>query len=162
MNRRHAIVGGLALVGAAGLGAWGVAHVALSEEIVTVLRRRLSFLKLDDQGLHAFAKDQTGALFAKKIPTWDRLRYHLLAAASPSYKRFYRSSGQRSRTARLEDTLVSTFLLSSDFFLNGADESRTVRYVAYYDALRPCQNPFARAAVDAANPAAVVNHGVAG
>jgi hypothetical protein len=150
MNRRRVILGGLGVVGVAGLGAWGIGHVTLKAEIVSILRRRLGFLKLDEKGLHAFAKDQTDAAFHKKIPTWNRLRYHLLAAAAPSYKRFFRSTDARSRIARLEDNLVSTYLLSSDFFLNGADESRTVNYVAYYDALLPCQNPFARPAVDAA------------
>ncbi|MGO8858689.1 MAG: hypothetical protein ACLQO1_23775 [Steroidobacteraceae bacterium] len=150
MNRRRAILGGLAAVGLAGLAAWGLGHVALEAEIASILRRRLGFLKLDPNGVHAFAKDQTDATFHKKIPTWNRLRYHLLAAAAPSYKRFFRSNDTRSRVARLEDNLISTYLLSSDFFLNGADESRTVNYVAYYDPLRPCQNPFARLAVDPA------------
>jgi len=43
------------------------------------------------------------------------------------------------------------YLLSSDFFQNHADESRTVRYLAYYDLLIPCQNPFARPAVEPAS-----------
>jgi hypothetical protein len=72
-----------------------------------------------------------------------------LSAVAPSFKRYYRSTDKRSRLARLEDSLVSTYLLSSDFFLNGADESRKINYVAYYDPMRPCQNPFARPAVDA-------------
>ena len=95
----------------------------------------------------AFAKDQTNATFAKKIPTWSRMRYHLLASGGSSFKRFYRSTDTRSRFARFEDTLVSTYLLSTDFFWNGSDESRTVNYVAYYDPNRPCHNPFARPVV---------------
>jgi hypothetical protein len=39
----------------------------------------------------------------------------------------------------------SRFLLSSDFFANGADDGRSVRYVALYDPyLTPCANPFAQ------------------
>jgi hypothetical protein len=148
MNRRRVILGGLVIVGVASLGAWGLGHVGLRAEIASILRRRLGFLKLDEKGVHAFAKDQTDAAFHKKIPTWNRMRYHLLAAAAPSYKRFFRSVDTRSRLARLEDNLVSTYLLSSDYFLNGADESQTVNYLAYYDPLRPCQNPFARPALD--------------
>jgi len=35
--------------------------------------------------------------------------------------------------------------MSSDFFLNGADESKTVRYVAIYNPyVGACRNPFAR------------------
>ncbi len=148
MNRRRVILGGLGLAGVAGIGAWGLGHWGLRKEIVSIIRRRLSFLKLDEEGVRAFAKDQTAATFNKKIPTWTRLRYHFLSSGPPSYKRFYRSSDTRSGAAKLEDLLVSTFLLSSDFFSNGADESRTVSYVAYFDPMRACQNPFARPAVD--------------
>jgi hypothetical protein len=148
MNRRRVILGGVGLAGVAGIGAWGLGHWGMEREIVSVLHRRLSFLKLDEEGVRAFAKDQTAATFNKKIPTWRRLRYHFLSAGAPSFQRFYRSSDQRSRVARLEDTLVSNYLLSSDFFANGADESRTINYVAYYDPMRACQNPFARPVVD--------------
>jgi hypothetical protein len=116
-------------------------------EIASILRRRLGFLKLDEGGVRAFARDQTRATFSKKIPTWNRLRYHLLASGASSFKRFYRSTDAHSRMGRFEDTLVSTYLLSSDFFWNGSDESRTVNYVAYYDPNRPCHNPFARPVV---------------
>ncbi|MBW2293445.1 MAG: hypothetical protein JRG89_02590 [Deltaproteobacteria bacterium] len=36
------------------------------------------------------------------------------------------------------------FLASTDFFQNGADEARPLRYVAFYDPyVTPCYNPFA-------------------
>jgi hypothetical protein len=148
-NRRRVLLGGLGVVGVVALGAWGGGRPVLESRIADVLQRRLSFLKLNPDGVRAFARDQVTAVFNKKIPTWNRLRYHFLSAVAPSFQRFYRSTDKRSRLARLEDTLISTYLLSSDFFLNGADESRTVNYVAYYDPLRPCQNPFARPAVSA-------------
>jgi hypothetical protein len=149
ISRRRLIMGGLGAVGVAGLGAWGLGRLAFQREIASILHRRLGFLKLDESGVRAFAKDQTNATFNKKIPTWNRLRYHLLASGTSSYKRFYRSADSRSRIGRFEDTLVSTYLLSSDFFWNGADESRRVNYLAYYDPNRACQNPFARPALDA-------------
>ena len=43
-----------------------------------------------------------------------------------------------------EERVVSAFLLSSDFFVNGADTSRIVRYLGFYDPLKACSNPFAR------------------
>lgn len=148
INRRKLILGGLGAVAVAGVGTWGLGRFGFAAEIRSILHRRLSFLKLDPAGVQAFAKDQADATFNKKIPTWNRLRYHF-GAVGPSFNRFYRSNDSRSRIAHLEDSLVSTYLLSSDFFLNGADESRLVAYVAYYDAGRPCQNPFARPAVTA-------------
>jgi hypothetical protein len=148
ISRRRLIVGGLGAVGAAALGAWGLGRLGFQMEIASILRRRLGFLKLDEGGVRAFAKDQTRATFSKKIPTWNRLRYHMLASGASSFKRFYRSTDTRFRMGRFEDTLVSTYLLSSDFFWNGSDESRTVNYVAYYDPNRPCHNPFARPVAD--------------
>ncbi len=44
----------------------------------------------------------------------------------------------------LTEDLFTKFLLSSDFFQNGADESRVVYYQILYDPyLTPCYNPFA-------------------
>ena len=149
ISRRRLIMGGLGVVGVAGLGAWGLGRLGFQLEIASILRRRLGYLKLDEGGVRAFAKDQTRATFGKKIPTWNRLRYHMLASGASSFKRFYRSTDTRSRIGRFEDTLVSTYLLSSDFFWNGADESRKVNYVAYYDPNRPCNNPFARPVAEA-------------
>ena len=149
ISRRRLIVGGLGAVGAVGLGVWGVGRLGFQMEVASILRRRLGFLKLDEGGVRAFAKDQTRATFDKKIPTWNRLRYHFVAANASSFKRFSRSTDMRSRMGAFEDTLVSTYLLSSDFFWSGSDESRKVNYVAYYDPLRPCNNPFARPVVGA-------------
>lgn len=148
INRRRFLLGGLAAVGAAGLGVWGFGRIGLEAKIVSVLRRRLSFLQLDQEGLHRFANDQVSAIFHKRIPTWNRLRYHFLSAVAPSFQRYYRSADTRSRVDKAEDALISTYLLSSDFLINGSDESRLVRYVAFYDPLIPCGNPFARPAVD--------------
>ena len=42
------------------------------------------------------------------------------------------------------DAIGSRFLLSTDFFRHGGDESRALRYVAYFDPYRsPCANPLA-------------------
>ena len=147
MNRRRFLLGGAGLA-VAGVGAWVLGHRGLEWEIGAILRRRLSYLTLDPQGVRAFAKDQTAAILGKKIPTWNRLRYHFLASSATSYKRFFRSADRRARRERLEDGIISTYLLSSDFFTGGMDESRTVHYLAYYDAGRPGQNPFARPVVD--------------
>jgi len=47
---------------------------------------------------------------------------------------------------------VTQYLISSDFFKNGADKNRTVNYLGYYDPMVACNNPFARP-VDAATSA---------
>ena len=88
INRRRVILGGLGLIGLAG-GGWVVGHVALQTEIAAILHRRLGFLKLDPNGVRTFATDQTDAVFHKKIPTWNRLRYHLLAGSAPAFTASY-------------------------------------------------------------------------
>ena len=46
--------------------------------------------------------------------------------------------------AKPDTQLHKRFLLSTDFFPNGADETRLVRYVTYYDPyVSPCWNPCA-------------------
>jgi len=41
--------------------------------------------------------------------------------------------------------LLDTFLMSTDFFLHGADETRTIRYTTFYDVYtNPCYNPLPR------------------
>ena len=142
--RRRLLLGAVGLGAIAGLGLWGFGRAVIEAEIVSLLRKRLAFLKLNEEGLRAYAKDQTGALLAKR-PTLSRLRYHFVSAVGPSFKRFARSTDTRSRMERMEDTVVSTFLVSSDFFLHGADESRVVQYLNLYDAMvHPCASPFAR------------------
>jgi hypothetical protein len=144
ITRRSLLLGGLAVFGIAGVGLFGFGRAGLESEIVAILRRRLGYLKLDEDGLRAYAKDQTGVFLAKR-PSLSRLRYHFISAVGPSFKRFQRSTDTRSRLERMEDQFVSTFLISSDFFFNGSDESRVVRYKYFYDPLvHPCGSPFAR------------------
>ncbi|HUN91826.1 MAG TPA: hypothetical protein VMU33_07205 [Burkholderiaceae bacterium] len=151
ITRRRLLVGGLALAGLATAGFF-TGRVAAQAEIVAILHRRLAFLKLDDADLHAFAKDQIDTLLAKR-PTWNRWKYHFHELVSPSSGTQFApqvalQAGQpapaRSRREQIEDSLVSTFLMSSDFFSQGADESKPVRYQGFYDPMRACGNPFAR------------------
>ena len=143
ISRRRLLLGGIGVVGVAGLSAWGLGRIGLKAEVVAILRRRLDFLKLDEQGVQTFATDQVDAIFNKRIPTWNRLRYHF-GANLPSYQRYHRSDDTRSRRLRFEDAVVQLYLLSSSFFVEGSEESRTVRYLGYFDPTHPCQNPFAR------------------
>jgi len=147
ITRRRVLSGGLAVVVVAGVGVIGIGPRAAESHIVTVVRRKLSFLKLDEKGLQAFAKDQVSALLAKR-PTWNRLKYHYLSMFAKQFTRYNRSNDKRTRIERMEDNFASTYLLSSDFFLNGADESRIVQYVNFYDPLRACGNPFWRPTID--------------
>jgi hypothetical protein len=106
-----------------------------------VLRRRLDYLTLDEQGVRRFARDilAKGGLSGAKI--------HLLTAMRTAYARFPLSSGSNSLAYSLrhgEDRIVSTYLISSDFFINGSDATRVIHYLGVLDSRRACANPFAR------------------
>jgi hypothetical protein len=106
-----------------------------------MVRKRLDYLTLDPEGLEIFARDMA----ALHVNSKGRLQ--TLALIGPAYVRFPLSSGH-NRFAYLlrhgEDRIVSTYLISSDFFVNGMNESRVVRYLGLPDPLRACGNPFAR------------------
>jgi hypothetical protein len=147
MKRRQFLLGGLAVVAIAGLGVIGFGRGAAQAKIVSLVRRRLSFLQLDEAGLQAFAHDHLGVLLAKR-PTWNRWKYHFLSVFSKSITRWNTSTDKRTRSERVVDNMASTYLLSSDFFLNKADQSQVVHYISLYDPMVPCGNPFARPPID--------------
>ena len=105
MRRRRFLLwcGGTALL--AVLGVAGGPYLG-EAEIVSHLRRRLSFLKLEEAGLQRFAHDQVATLLAKR-PTWVRWKYHFLHLFSAkAFSRFDSSNDHRSRTERLVDNLA--------------------------------------------------------
>ena len=144
MKRRRILLGALGGIVVAGIGVVGFGRRAAEDELASLLRKRLSFLKLDEAGLQAFVHDHLGVLLAKR-PTWTKWKYHFLATFSKSVTRWNSSSDTRTRTERIVDHTASTYLLSTNFFTtNTADTSLVVRYVGLYDPRRPCGNTFAR------------------
>jgi hypothetical protein len=106
--------------------------------IVEIIEDRLGYLNLSEIDLFEFAD-----AFAEDRGTYG-LRGHLLALAYPI-------EHASSLGLELEDQeefeykVLSRFLLSTDFFAHGTDDSRAVHYVAYSNPYRrPCSNPFAR------------------
>jgi hypothetical protein len=74
-------------------------------------------------------------------------RMHAIAGLKTIYRRFPLSSGHNAPAYKLrhgEDRIVGTYLISSDFFINGENESRLVRYLGMLDSRTACGNPFAR------------------
>lgn len=50
-----------------------------------------------------------------------------------------------AKSNKLGDKFYTTFLLSTDFFLQGAKTENPLNYLAFYNPARvPCQHPFAR------------------
>jgi hypothetical protein len=145
VRRRGFLFGGIGIVAAA-LGVWGL-EIESEHEIASAVRRKLSFLRLDEAGLQAFATAQIAALAAKR-PSWYRWKYHFHQLFVRPVAQWGISTDTRSRRDRLEDNFATQYLLSSDFFTNGADESRVVKFVVLWDPNLPCGNPFARPPTD--------------
>ncbi len=123
MNRRSFLAGAAALATAVVVGAltWlrgrrdpDPSPATGTGDLASRLREEFHYLSFDDGAVDAFVRD---------------------------FESFY---GERAeRVARSSGTL-KRFLLSTDFFQNGADESRRVAYVAFYHPYRtPCYQPLA-------------------
>jgi hypothetical protein len=129
-----------ACAGLLGVGGWRFLRSHDEEAVLMVLRKRLGYLRLDEAGMRAFATD----LAARKLVSSAKLR--LMVTLGPLYRRM--DLGERNSVTTAirhgEERIVTNYLLSSDFFINGADESRTVSYLGFYDPLHACSNPFAR------------------
>lgn len=142
MKRRHFIAGAVAAVTA--LAGWRVLQSSDYDAIVAILEKRLAYLKKDPEGVKAFARAQAAAhqISSAKIRVVSILR--------PLYSRIALDSENRFTNGihHGEERVVSAYLLSSDFFLNGADETRVIKYIGMYDPLRGCGNPFARLRLD--------------
>jgi hypothetical protein len=142
LDRRRFLVTSMA--GLAGLVAWRLIRSSDEDAIIAVLKKRLDYLILDENGLRVFARD----LVAQQIIASHKLR--MLDFAGPVYTQFSLASRSNALTRAIrhgEERIVTQYLLSSDFFQNGADETREVRYYRYYDPTRtsrPCCTPFAR------------------
>lgn len=95
------------------------------------LEKNLGYLQMREEDRERFARD-----FAAEAPM-----------AEGRLTERERWSG--ARIEALEERICATFLMSSDFFKNGADESRPVRYLALYEPSKAgCTNPFARFDLD--------------
>jgi hypothetical protein len=138
MKRRTLLLSGLAA--ACGLIGWKFARSTDEAAIVKVLHKKLGYLKLDADGVQRFARDLT----ASKTVSSARLR--IIDTAGPLYtgSRLTADNALDNGIRHGEDKVVTDFLLSSDLFKNGADQTRTVHYLGLYDPMIACGNPFAR------------------
>jgi hypothetical protein len=138
MQRRTFLLSAAAAICAA-IG-WDFATSKDQAAIIKVLHKKLYYLRLDDAGVRRFAVD------IDRLGIVSSLRLHTIDAADGLYTRHTlnpdHALGRALRHG--EDRVVTQYLISSDFFSNGADKNRTVNYLGYYDPSVPCNNPFAR------------------
>ena len=100
---------------------------SFEESAVRIIRHELDFLKLDEEGLNTFIRDYSALK--------DR-NYKLIVKS-------YGLLGIGSQRSGKIHQMLTTYLLSTDFFVNKMDQSRVIKYVGIYDPyIRPCTHPF--------------------
>jgi hypothetical protein len=110
--------------------------------IIAILKKRLGYLKIDPADLEKFAADFQNIISARRryLGSWSGL-LTLIYRVINIFDMTPFSDNFRS----LEEFTVTLFLLSSDFFENGADLNKPVKYVGLYDPYETgCDNPFAK------------------
>jgi hypothetical protein len=137
-SRRTILLGSLAgLFGARLLYKWYWGDP--TQVIEAILTRRVGHLRVEAKAFSTFA----AAYLKSRAEHEDRLRHLSTASLALQFFTPYTWLGSRHPLRRLENNVVSMFLLSTDFFQNGADETRAVSYVAFYDPTAAiCRNPF--------------------
>lgn len=132
-------LGGVVLTGTYGVVKWFTAKP--QDIIVAILHRRLGYLNLKGDDITKFSEDYLTekAAFIRKLTVLsvfsDPLTYFTPYPFLPFGHAF----------RRMEDSIVSLFLLSTDFFQNDADEKRAIEYLGFYDPFNAiCRNPLMR------------------
>jgi hypothetical protein len=148
MKRRNFLMTGLAgIAGIAGVAGVCYARSTDSAGIAKVLHKKLSYLKLDPDGVQRFAHDVVSTRSSSNARM--RMLLRIFDAAGPLYTRpaLNGDNALENDIRHGEDSILTVYLLSSDFFKNGSDMNRTVHYLRYYDPMIACGNPFARPVV---------------
>lgn len=127
MDKRNFLkLAGAALV----ISSYRIFSPAVEETLATLIRNELDYLKLDDAGLARFVKD-----YSQYVGKVSRV----------ILKGFSFAQVDASASGRIHH-LVSSYLLSTDFFLNKMDEARTLQYLGLHNPhTRPFLNPFLQA-----------------
>lgn len=120
------ITAGFVTIGAA-FGTYKVFLTSFEDSVANLLFNQLSFLILEKNGVRQFARD-----YSKQLPASSRL---LIKA--------YGIAGIDAGHSLRIHALINTYLLSTDFGMNGMDESKEIKYLGLYNPyLRPCSHPF--------------------
>lgn len=125
----------------AGWWAFKVRKGDASDIIISIIRKKLGYLKIDKSELKRFADDFQKTLSKKQriIGSWSGMLRPLYSLVD-----IYKITPISDKFENIEKYVITIFLLSCDFFRNGADLSREVKYVALYDPYEiGCENPFA-------------------
>ncbi|MCP4583041.1 MAG: hypothetical protein GY839_15640 [candidate division Zixibacteria bacterium] len=110
--------------------------------IIAIIRKKLSYLKIEKKELIAFARVHQARMPEnwRYYASWAGIFRPIYAVAD-----IFKFAPNSDEFRQFEEYTMMQFLLSSDFFIYDADESRSLKFREYYD-LREleCENPFAK------------------
>jgi hypothetical protein len=138
---RRNILKALALAPVIALTGYYINSPGYQDLIIDAIKKRLSYLTLDEEGVKAFARDYSGKY--KK----NKLKLVAIDLTVILNETFPWIESLDKRVTSYEDFIVAKFLKSSDFFRNGSDEKKLVKYMGldYSDPYKAvCNNVFAR------------------
>lgn len=122
------------------VGHWFYRAIKGTDYTVSVIQRELGFLKIDDETLMLFAKDYRE--FATQ-QEWGSIESATFLAPLDNLAKSLGGSGWSKAFGSLDYDICSRFLLSTDFFPKGADESRPLKYLSFHNPFAGCMNHFA-------------------
>lgn len=142
MKRRSFIK--MLAAGTAILGVFGGIQLAQRREdlMEAIIRRKLSYLKIESEGLNQYIQDFLQTRDKVWNKSWSKLqaydfygKFHAIIPVSEE------SNFHFNYTDYTED-LVRNYLLSTDFFISGMDESKELEYLGFFNPHKyPCRNP---------------------
>lgn len=140
-SRRAFVRWGLAAAGLTAVG-WAWWRRDAADLIVAILERRVGYLRVDRETFRTFAQ----AYLMAHAQHQSRLSMAAAVARPLQWIRPDRWGGRIGAAFRdLDDSVVGTYLLSTDFFDHNADETRVVSYLEFFSLhTSACRNPFAR------------------
>ena len=143
INRRQFILASIAVSMSAVLGFWWIAKVRdndITDIVRAILARKTPYLRFEESELEKFCAAYVSAS-SDDFVIWNLSWKGLF---SP----FVVHTSLLDSTDVLDEfgeAIARQFLLSTDFFREGADIERSVRFAGLYDPYsRYCPNPFAR------------------
>ncbi|MFA0960568.1 hypothetical protein AB9P05_02050 [Roseivirga sp. BDSF3-8] len=138
MKRRKFI----GLIGAAGAGSLLVGYAiapSFEKTLEQIIRESIRGLELESGAVASFLNEaeEEGVLNQYDLSKQEFIKAHHLL----KNKMF--TLPYEHKYLQMRDDLVGKFLLSTDFFINKMNTTRTVKYLGLYDPYsRPCTNPF--------------------
>jgi len=143
-SRRRFVFAGMGLSMAAFISGWWffkVRKLDIHLTISTLIRNELHYLTIAEIDLKKFSSELKYAMIHADLmlTSWSGILAPILASSNMlDYFSFTRQAKKQ-----FAEYLCTEFLLSTDFFQNGADPSKPVRYIKYYYLNPQACNPLA-------------------